>query len=148
MSIKILRTGLVAVLMAGAALACGGGVQDAVTVDFADICAEDDRWITADGVLAVGDEVSCETIGDSQSCHILLQNPDDSSDTVTITLDVGDQPNQMNDIPDNYSDEDLVVHDKDGNDVGAGDLVSVTGTASNNEEGFACRVWTRQVIAK
>src|SRR5689334_22977889 len=123
MNIKAVGTVFVVAAFAGAALACGGGVQDAVEVDFADICAEDDRWVTSEGVLTLGDEVNCEAVGDTQSCHILLADPADSSNTVTITLDVGDKPNQMNDIPDNYGDEDLVVHDKNGVDVGAGDLV-------------------------
>ena len=137
------------VLMAvfGGALAACGGVEDAVAVPFAEACAEDDRWVSVEGVLALGDQTSCETTGSMEQCHIVLANPDNASDVINVTIEVDDAANRMNDIPDSYTDADLVVRDNAGTTVGAGALVRVIGPASNDEAGFACRIWVRQIEA-
>ena len=134
-------------LVAGmaATLAGCGSVDSAVPVGFVDICAEDDRWISAEGILGLADQTTCESIGDSQQCHIVLLNPDDSSQSVTVTIEVGDGANQMASLPTGYSDADLAVQDNVGSTHGAGDRVKVTGPASNNEAQYACRVWVRRI---
>lgn len=144
MNSRIIGVNILVMTLASILAACGS-VDDAVTVSFADICAKDDRWITSEGILTLGDKTRCESIGDSEECHVQLNDPDDPSKWVTVTFDVGDKPNQMDDIPDSYTDKDLIIRDNVGKAVGVGDKVRVTGTASNNEKDFACRVWVRRV---
>jgi len=146
MKLRNIGTMLMGVALVVGLAACGS-IDDAVEVKFADICAVDDRWITSEGVLALGDQTKCESIGDSEECHIMLVDPDDSSQSVTVTIDVGDKANQMDNLPDSYSDSDLVVRDNAGNTLGVGDKARVTGTASNNEQAYACRVWVRRIEA-
>jgi hypothetical protein len=146
LSTRIIGMGIVILALAGILAACGS-VADAVTVDFKDICAKDDRWITSEGILALGEKTKCESIGDSEECHVQLNDPEDSTKWITVTFDVGDKANTMDNLPDNYSEKDLVVRDNSGKTVGVGDRVRVTGTASNNEAAYACRVWVRKVEA-
>jgi hypothetical protein len=134
------------IVVCGALMGCGS-VDDAVPVAFGDACAEDDRWVSVEGLLALGEQTSCETVGDMEQCHIVLANPDNPNDQITVTIEVEDANNRMNAIPDSYTDADLVVRDNAGTTVGAGDLVRVIGTASNDEAGFACRIWVRQIEA-
>lgn len=146
MRTRLVQTGIIVLILAGILTGCGS-VADAVPVSFTDICAKDDRWISAEGVLSLGERTKCESIGNSQECHVQLSDPDDATKWVTITFDVGDKPNTMNDIPDQYSDSDLVVRDDTGKALGVGDRVRVYGTASSNEADFDCRVWVRKVEA-
>lgn len=105
---------IVLAVLGAALLAACGSPDDAVEVSFEDACAEDDRWVTVEGYLGAGAQTSCESIGDSEECHMLLVNPDDASDTVTATIEVGDGSNQMDPIPDNYTADDLVFRDNAG----------------------------------
>lgn len=135
-----------ALFIVGGLTACGSP-DDAVPVAFADICAEDDRWISAEGILTLGDETWCETTGDMEQCHIVLLNPDDPGQAVTVTLEIGDENNRMASLPESYTDADLLVKDNAGAAVGTGSRVRVIGPASNDEAQYACRVWVRQIEA-
>lgn len=137
---------ILGLLVSGALIGCGG-VDDAVAVPFGETCAEDDRWVSIEGVLALGNQTNCETIGDMEQCHILLLNPDNSNEAVTVTIETGDEADRMNSIPDQYTDTDLVVRDHAGTTLGSGSRVRVIGPASNDEAAYACRIWVRQIEA-
>lgn len=124
-----------------------GSVDDAVAVPYSEACVEDDRWVSVEGVLALGNQTNCETIGDMEQCHILLLNPDNPNDAITVTIETGSEADRMSTIPDNYTDADLVVRDHAGTTLGAGSRARVIGPASNDEAAYDCRIWVRQIEA-
>ncbi len=129
-------------VLAAASLACYTGAEDPVAVSFDEACAEDDRPVTVEGVLGLGDTTYCETNPDNGegTCDVLLFHPDDSSQSVTATLDLGSGANQMVELPDTYADSDFQFYDSAGASHGVKTRVRISGTSHNDMQGYTCRI--------
>ncbi len=96
---------------------------EAIEVTFDDICAEGVRRVTIHAQLAtLPVQMYCGT-----SCPIRLQDPLGSGWILPMRIDVGTGENQMEELPDSFSDGDLRIRGADGRTVGVGGKVSVTG---------------------
>lgn len=88
------------------------------------------------GRLDLMGSTKCTTLGDITTCGLLLENPDNTEQKITIFVKVGDGPNQMNPLPESYSQSDIQVHLDDGTTALVGYRLRVRGrvciTTSNN----------------
>ena len=107
-----------------------GCSQPAPTVgedkDFAAACdkANEGQRIAVTGYLRLPDSFS-----ESTSVVLRLYKTDDfSGQPIGVTVSLGDQANQVEEVSDQYQDEDLQVHLVDGRVTGFGTLVKVSGT--------------------
>jgi hypothetical protein len=93
--------------------------------DFANACdkANDGQRIAVTGYLRLPDSFS-----ESPSVVLRLYETDDfDGQPIGVTINFGDQPNQVTEISDQYSDEDLQVHLADGEVASFGTRVRVSG---------------------
>ena len=68
------------------------------------------------------------TLCSDKTCPaVLLPAPGATDKGLSISLDLGDGPAEMKQLPDHFTEHDLVVHTTDGKTVGAGAKVRVSG---------------------
>lgn len=108
-------------------VACGGDEPVAAGVEtaFADVCNESNEGerVAVSGYLRLPDSFT----GDF-SAVLRLYKTDGFQDTpIGVTARLGTEANQMENVPESYSDNDLKVHLADGQVVGYGTKVKVSG---------------------
>ncbi|MBN1618763.1 hypothetical protein JW887_05495 [Candidatus Dojkabacteria bacterium] len=121
-------------------------LDDATKIDTGDFCNSkyDDELVAMDGYVELPYFLYC---GSECDLYIVDELGTNSGDGVNAYFLVGDQPGYMEELPDNYLEEDLVVYDIDGNAVSYGDKVTVVGTQVRNSTGD-CDFYVEEVITK
>jgi hypothetical protein len=74
----------------------------------------------------------------SQSCGLLLENPDKPSQNMTIFVTVGNNPNQMKPLPDPYTKSDIQVYLNDGSIAVVYYRIRVTGRVCTTKSNEPC----------
>ena len=107
----------------------------AEAVSFANACKAEnkDKIISVDGYLGVSSIMICNSRGIVRYCGINLYAQPGTGDSLTANVDVGNEANQMEQLPDQYKPQDLRIHTADGKTVGFRDRVKVTGKISPGE---------------
>jgi hypothetical protein len=117
---------LVLVLAVGL-IACGGPAK---AVAFAQVCdkANEQQRISTEGYFSTGSSVFCSNIG-SSTVQCGLTFVENAGDTAGFSADVdqGDGDNEIEDIPDDFTDETITIHADDGSVVRIGDKVRASG---------------------
>ena len=109
--------------------ACGGGGSEAPTAgetrDFASLCdkANEGKRVAVVGFLRFPEKFT----GTSSVVLRLYGGADYSGTPVGVQTKIGNQPNQAELAPKEYSDKDLKVHTSDGQVAGYGTRVKVSG---------------------
>jgi len=108
-------------------IACGGPAR---AVAYSQVCdpANSGQSVSTEGYFAVGGSVFCSNIGSSKvKCG--LDFVESAGDTDAFTADVvrGDGDNQIEEIPDDFTEETIAIHADDGSVVRIGDKVRVSG---------------------
>jgi hypothetical protein len=73
-----------------------------------------DRLVILIGRLDLMSSTKCTTQGERTTCGLLLENPSNPDQKITIFVPVGDQPNQMKPLPETYTKGDIQVRLDDG----------------------------------
>lgn len=82
--------------------------------------------VTVEGMLDIPRGIV--TLCSQRSCQAtLLPLPGSAAKPLMISLDIGDDPGQMNALPDHYAEKDLAIHATGGKILGVGAKVRVTG---------------------
>jgi hypothetical protein len=74
----------------------------------------------------------------NHTCGLLLENPANTSQKITIFVTVGDQPNQMKPLPNSYTKSDIQVRLVDGTYAVIGYRIRVTGRICETTSGSPC----------
>ena len=115
-------------LLAGAAVlvlaACGAEGAPAVAseVPMAAACDNDGQRIALVGYLRLPDSFKTDAL----VLH-MYETDDFTGVPVGVSTRIGSDPNEINDVPTSFTDEDLVVHLGDGTSAGFGTPVKVSG---------------------
>lgn len=120
---------------------CSTPPEPATPTTFPDLCTEQnvDKRVSIEGYFRLP---SMFMVSDTALLDF-FESPDGEGQTVDVSIEVGTGPNQMEDVPDDFSDDDLKVHTSDNQIVGHNDKVVVAGTVyryadSTNEGSFIC----------
>lgn len=117
---------VVSLLIVGLA-ACGGDESATVGVEtaFADICNESNEGerLAVSGYLRLPDSFT----GDFSVVLRLYETDSFEGTPIGVTARLGTEANQVENVPDSYSDNDLKVHLANGQVVGYGTKVKVSG---------------------
>ncbi len=135
----LLRTFIISGLIILSLSACS---EEAPTVGeakaFATVCekANDGQRIAVDGYLRLPNSFS----GDRSVILRLYETAEFTSETIGVQTRIGTETNQMEDVPQTYSDDDLQVYLADGQVAGIGTKVKVSGKVYFPivEQVFAC----------
>jgi hypothetical protein len=107
--------------------ACGGDEPATAGVEtaFADVCNESNEGerVAVEGYLRLPDSFS----GDFSVVLRLFETDSFEGTPIGATVRLGTEANQMENMPDSYTDDDLRVHLADGQVVGYGTKVKVSG---------------------
>jgi hypothetical protein len=105
---------------------CSTPPPPATATTFADLCSEAnaDQRVSLEGYLRLPLMFS---VSDTALLN-LYELPDGEGAKVGVNFDIGTGANQMEMVPDNFSDDDLRVHTSDNQVVGHTDPVVVAGT--------------------
>jgi hypothetical protein len=79
------------------------------------------------------------------ACGLLLENPENTNQKITIFVLVGDTPNYMKALPDNYRKEDIQIILDDGSLAYVGYRLKVTGRKCTTTEGNPCIYTIRKI---
>jgi len=86
------------------------------------------------GRLALMGSTRCNAL----TCGLLLENPSKPSQTITIFVYVGDEPNKMKPLPDSYTKSDIQVQLDDGTFAVVGYRLRITGQVCNTTSDTPC----------
>ncbi len=95
---------------------------------------ETGRLVTLIGRLVLTNNVHCR----NDECGLLLENPDNTSQKITIFIMAGDEPNQLKPVPETYTKSDIKVRLDDGTYALVGYRLRVTGRVCKTTDGDAC----------
>jgi hypothetical protein len=122
------RARVLPILCVAVALLAGCGAEPPTAGDatpFAEVCARenDGRRVAVDGYLIFPDSFT-----EAQSVMLRLHETDAFNGTpVGVQIPFGTAPNQLQQVADQFSDEDMQVHLADGTVAGFGTKVTVSG---------------------
>lgn len=100
----------------------------------------DDTLVVMVGRLALMSSTICD-----YKCGLLLENPDNTNQKITIFVTVGDNPNQMKALPDNYTKGDIQITLDDGTLAYVGYRLKVTGSKCTTTEDNPCIYTIRKI---
>ena len=110
-------------------------------VDFDTLAAvEDDTHVLMVGRLAMMSSTICD-----YKCGLLLENPNNTNQNIIIFVTIGDNPNQMKALPDNYTKGDIQITLDDGTLAYVGYRLKVTGSKCTTTEGNPCIYTIRKI---
>lgn len=93
----------------------------------------DGQLVIFSGRLALFNSTTCD-----YQCGLLLENPGNTSQKITIFVTVGQNPNQMNALPENFTKSDIQVRLDDGTYAGIGYRILVTGRKCTTTNDTPC----------
>jgi uncharacterized RDD family membrane protein YckC len=105
-----------------------------VEVDFDTL----DNYAVGHPVILVGRLTFFSITTCNDTCNLLLENPDNPSQIITIFVPVGDGNNQMKPLPDPFTNKDIQVRLDDGTLAVIGYRIRVTGRVCETPEGVSC----------
>ena len=74
----------------------------------------------------------------NNECGLLLENPDNTSQKITIFIIAGDEPNQLKPVPETYTKADIKVRLDDGTYALVGYRLRLTGRVCKTTDGDPC----------
>jgi uncharacterized RDD family membrane protein YckC len=92
------------------------------------------RLVILVGRLVLMSKIRCR----NNECGLLLENPADTSQKITIFIKAGDGPNQLKPVPESYTKGDIQVRLDDGTYAPVGYRIRVTGRVCETTDGDAC----------
>ncbi len=94
------------------------------------------KRVTLEGYLGAPRMLVC-----SSTCNLYLYpTPDRKGDGIAISLTLGDDPNQLEELPDEYTEQDFKLHTNDGKVVGIGAKIRVTGGRLGTDGKKTCQL--------
>ena len=110
-------------------------------VDFDSIAdVKDDTLVVMKGRLALMSSTLCD-----YKCGLLLENPANTAQKIIIFVTIGDNPNQMKALPDNYTKGDIQVILDDGSIAMVGYRLIITGSKYTTTSGEPCIYTIRKI---
>jgi hypothetical protein len=111
------------------ALALAGCSQIATPIAFGDVCdpGHDHQRISTVGYFDVGVTVFCSDTGGDYHCGLDFVGTPGSANVFTADILEGDRPNQMAQVPEEYSAADIRLKTADGTVIGVEQKVRITG---------------------
>jgi len=94
---------------------------------------EDGQLVIFIGRLAMMSSTFCD-----YKCGLLLENPSNTNQNIILFVVVGDRPNQMKELIDNFTKGDIQVRLDDGNYAYVGYRLQVTGRKCTTDQGNPC----------
>lgn len=92
--------------------------------------------VTLEGYLGAPKMMLC-----SDTCSLrLYPTPDRKDGDLSISLKVGSDPNQLEELPKEFSEQDIKVHTNDGKVVGVGAKIRVTGGRLGTQADKTCQL--------
>ena len=92
------------------------------------------RLVILVGRLVLTSNIRCR----NAECGLLLENPGDTSQKITIFITAGDEPNQLKPVPETYTKGDIKVRLDDGTYALVGYRLRVTGRVCKTTDGDPC----------
>jgi hypothetical protein len=108
-----------------------------VPIAFTNACQKenDNLYISVEGYLSTGTSLLCSSRDGTRACGLELLDSLDGKNKISVYLEEGTGNSQMEALPKNYSNENLKVHDINGQVLGAKDRLRVIGIAKNGNVG-------------
>jgi hypothetical protein len=112
--------------------ACG----EATPVAHQDACdvALDDTDIIVEGYFTTPSMMSCDNYSGNDRCGLVLNSAPNADDGFSADVKVGSGKNHMASIESGFTDDDIVIKTADGETVGIGDHVRVTGEINVSDD--------------
>ena len=108
-------------------IACGGPGK---AVAFAQVCdkANEQQRIATEGYFSTGGSIFCSNIGSSTvQCGLEFVENAGDSEGFSADVDQGDGDNEVEEIPDDFTDDTITIHADDGSVVRIGEKVRISG---------------------
>ncbi|XSG74768.1 hypothetical protein ACP8Y2_21605 [Herpetosiphon llansteffanensis] len=130
--------GLLFLLLAG----CG----ETASIAFANLCqqANNGQRVRTEGYFVVGSSIFCSNIGATQiQCGLEFVDDLSNAKHIAVTINEGSGKNQIV-VPENYSEETIVIHDDSGVSVKLGEKVQLDGEIVINKTNV-CLIDTKTI---
>lgn len=101
---------------------------------------DDDTLVVMSGRLAMMSSTQCD-----YKCGLLLENPSNTTQKIIMFVTIGENPNQMKALPDNYSKGDIQIYLDDGSIAYVGYRLKVTGHKCTTTSGEPCIYTIRKI---
>ncbi len=119
--------------------------QNPVEMAFEDICQVENnkKWVITEGYFTMGASLYCSDVSGEYRCGINLNSLPDGELSISAEVMEGKRKNHMLPLESGYTDADLQIKTADGDFVGVGEPVKITGELLVTES--VCLIYVEKV---
>ncbi len=142
---KIISFSIILVALLVTAAACAPAPKEITPFESVCTTPNNGQVVTTSGYFTLGASMYCSDTSGYYRCGLDFRAEPGGLGKFSVDVKVGKGKNQMQEMPSNYSESDLIITTSDGKTIGVMDQVVITGKLGYNEDSDVCYMYVDRI---